>query len=83
VGGAKGGDHPDATALDLDYPSVAARMRAELFLRNLAKRHPWMELSLGLGPQTTHVGIGSPRGGREWHYAGWRRPDRSLTLAVR
>jgi len=31
-----------------------------------------MRLSLGLGTQTTHVGIDSPRGHREWHYAGWR-----------
>lgn len=72
VGGAKDGDHPSATAIDLDYRSVGDRMRAEAFLRSLARRDGWMQLSLGLGAQTTHVGIGSPRGHREWHYAGWR-----------
>jgi hypothetical protein len=72
VGGAKNGDHPTANAVDLDYPSVAARMSAELYLRSLEKTAPWMQLSLGLGAQTTHIGLDSPRGHREWHYAGWR-----------
>ena len=72
VGGAKDGDHPTANAVDLDYRLASQRVRAEAFLHDLAKRCPWMQLSLGLGPQTTHVGIGSPRGHREWHYAGWR-----------
>lgn len=71
VGGAKDGDHPTANAVDLDYSSTGARAKAELFLRALAQRCPWMQLSLGLGPQSTHIGIGSPRGHREWHYAGW------------
>jgi hypothetical protein len=36
------------------------------------KRFPWMQLSFGLGAQTTHIGLASPKGHREWHYAGWR-----------
>jgi hypothetical protein len=72
VGGAKDGDHPSATAVDLDYSTTSNRMQAELFLRALQKRCPWLQLSLGLGALTTHVGIGSPHGHREWHYAGWR-----------
>ena len=72
VGGARNGDHPTADAVDLDYPTVGSRARAELYLRTLQRLHPWMQLSLGLGALTTHVGIGSPRGHREWHYAGWR-----------
>ena len=72
VGGAENGDHPTATAVDLDYGTTAARIRAELYLRELAKRCPWLQLSLGLGALTTHVGIGSPHGHREWHYASWR-----------
>lgn len=71
VGGAKNGDHPTANAVDLDYESVIDRMRAELFLRGLCARFPWMRISLGLGAETTHVGIDSPHGHREWHYAGW------------
>lgn len=72
VRGAKNGDHPTASAVDLDYRSAGERMRAELYLRALEKRCPWLQLSLGLGALTTHIGIGSPRGHREWHYAGWR-----------
>lgn len=72
VGGAKDGDHPTASAVDLDYATTSQRMRAELFLRGLQKRCPWLQLSLGLGALTTHVGIGSPHGQREWHYTGWR-----------
>lgn len=72
VGGAKAGDHQTASAVDLDYRTISERMQAELFLRALEKRCPWLQLSLGLGALTTHVGIGSPRGHREWHYAGWR-----------
>ncbi len=72
VGGARNGDHPTANAFDLDFASTTDRMKAELFLRSLEKLYPWMHLSLGLGAKTTHVGLGSPRGHREWHYAGWR-----------
>jgi len=68
VGGAANGDHPSATAVDLDYASALDRARAERFLRDLNSRCPWMRMSLGVGAQTTHVGIGSPRGHREWRY---------------
>jgi len=71
VGGAKNGDHPTANAVDLDYASPASRAKAERFLRSIEAKDPWLNLSLGLGAQTTHVGIGSPKGHREWHYAGW------------
>ena len=73
VGGARNGDHPTANAFDVDYSSVGDRIHAEKTLRALGRRCPWMGLSLGLGAQTTHIGIGSPRGHREWHYAGWTR----------
>lgn len=75
VGGAKQGDHPTANALDLDYGTAGSRMQAELFLRRLAQQNPWMQLSFGFGAQTTHVGLASPRGHREWHYAGWKPPQ--------
>lgn len=74
VAGAKNGDHPTANAVDLDFNSTTDRMKAELYLRALDKRYPWMHLSLGLGAQSTHIGLGSPKGHREWHYAGYRPP---------
>ena len=72
VGGAPKGDHPTANALDLDFASVTDRMKAETFFRSLEKRFPWMNLSFGFGAQSSHIGLASPRGHREWHYAGWR-----------
>jgi hypothetical protein len=77
VAGAKNGDHPTANAVDLDYATVASRMGAELFLRALDKANPWMQLSFGFGAQSTHIGLASPRGHREWHYAGYRPAGRS------
>jgi hypothetical protein len=71
VDGAANGDHPDAYAFDLDYQSAKSRAKAEQWLRDLDRRAPWLHLSLGLGPLTTHIGIGSPKGHREWHYAGY------------
>lgn len=71
VKGARNGDHPTANALDLDYASAGDRMKAESFFRRIEKQFPWMQLSFGFGAQTTHIGLASPRGHREWHYGGW------------
>lgn len=71
VAGAKNGDHPTANAFDLDYSSATARAKAEEALRSLRTGAPWLQLSLGLGARTTHVGMLSARGSREWHYPGW------------
>ena len=73
VGGAQNGDHPTANAVDLDFLSREARVKAEAWLRMLDRTQNWLGLSLGLGDRTTHVGIGSTKGRREWHYAGWRQ----------
>jgi hypothetical protein len=82
VGGAKDGDHPTANALDLDYHSITDRMKAESYLRALQSRYPWMQLSFGLGAQTTHVGLASPRGHREWHYSGWKPATAATSVAA-
>jgi hypothetical protein len=68
VGGKPRSDHVTAHALDLDYPSPASCARAIRWLRILARKHPWLRLSLGTGPTVTHVGIDSPIGAREWRY---------------
>ena len=73
VGGAANGDHPTANAIDLDFLTRGARVRAETWLRSLDRAHAWLGMSLGLGDRTAHVGIGGAKGRREWHYAGWRR----------
>jgi hypothetical protein len=73
VGGAEKGDHIGGFGMDLDYNSSQARRRAEQWLRGLANSQPWLRLSLGLGDRTTHIGMLSPRGSREWHYASYPR----------
>jgi hypothetical protein len=82
VDGARASDHISATALDLDYASPADRAKAESFLRELNARAPWMKMSMGLGPVTTHIGLLSPRGSREWHYAGYT-PTQRVASPVR
>jgi hypothetical protein len=73
VGGAERGDHLGAFSVDLDYLSSGARRRAEQWLHGLARSQQWLQLSLGLGDRSTHIGILSPRGHREWHYASYVR----------
>jgi hypothetical protein len=68
VAGARRSDHLTAHAIDIDYRSPAAAKRALAWLRELARKQPWMRLSIGYGVTTTHVGIDSPLGSRTWAY---------------
>jgi hypothetical protein len=68
VGGAEESDHIIAIGVDLDYRSADSRRTAERRLRALYEDHEWLQLSLGLGNQTTHVGILSPGRRRVWFY---------------
>lgn len=61
-------DHVTAHAIDIDYRTLASCTRATKWLRELAEKERWLELSLGTGPTVTHVGIASPVGAREWRY---------------
>jgi len=70
VEGDPAGDHPTAHAFDIDYDSPGSRYLAELRLLQLFREVPWLDLSLGLGNMTTHVGIQSPLGCRVWYYRG-------------
>ena len=68
VRGASRSDHLTAHAVDIDYRSEKSARRAQEWLEQLARKNPWLRLSLGFGPTTTHVGIDSPLGGRRWTY---------------
>ncbi len=72
VGGASESDHITAHAVDLDYRSSDSRRTAERGLREMYEQETWLELSLGLGYQTTHVGILSPKGQRIWTYSSYQ-----------
>lgn len=71
VGGAASSDHVTAHGIDLDYRSADSLRIAEARLREVEAEAPWLELSLGLGARTTHVGLGSPKGSRDWRYDGY------------
>lgn len=73
VGGAKNSDHIHACAADLDFKTTEHRRIAEQTLRaiellSLVPHAPRLNLSLGLGAKTIHVGAMSPGGRRQWYY---------------
>lgn len=83
VGGAAGGDHPDGDAVDLDFLSARSRADAQAFLcetywkRDLVEPadiapgsnlNPRLNLSVGLGGVTIHLGVLSRNGRRFWKY---------------
>lgn len=86
VGGAAGGDHPDADAVDLDFSSATSRAAAQAFLcENYWSQDivapeeiapgtdldPRLNLSVGMGGATLHVGLLSANGRRFWFYGSY------------
>jgi len=86
VGGAAGGDHPDADAVDLDFSSETSRAKDQQFLCNNywnapiitpdqiapgAVIDPMLNMSVGLGGVTIHLGVLSNGGRRFWYYASY------------
>ena len=71
VGGAADSDHVTAHGVDLDYRSAGSRRRAEARLRDLYDGDEALEMSLGLGNVTTHVGLLSPGRKRDWFYSSY------------
>ena len=91
VGGAAGGDHPDADAVDLDFMSADSRALAQQFLCNTywnedivtpdqiapgSDLDPRLNMSVGLGGVTIHLGVLSQGGRRFWMYGSYtEEPD--------
>lgn len=61
-------DHPNACSGDFDFKSIDDRRTAEVLIRGLHSNHPQLEISLGMGARTLHVGVMSPMGQRSWFY---------------
>ena len=62
-------DHPNACAVDLDFSSEAAHAKALAVLNGIAYvSGRELQLSVGIGAITLHVGVLSPRGARFWTY---------------
>lgn len=83
VGGAPTGDHPDADAVDLDFLSSTSRAIAQQWLCTSywnedivgpeeiapgANLDPRLNMSVGLGGVTIHLGVLSAGGRRHWYY---------------
>jgi hypothetical protein len=83
VGGAAGGDHPPADAFDLDFASEESRALAQSFLCDVywnedivplenvdpsSGLDPRLNMSVGLGGITIHLGVLSEDGRRFWYY---------------
>lgn len=92
VGGAPGGDHPDADAVDLDFLSATSRAAAqaylcsEYWLQNIvspdeiepdADVDPRLNMSVGLGGATIHLGVLSRNGRRFWTYGSYTQEANS------
>jgi len=86
VGGAAEGDHPDADAVDLDFASPQSRGLAQGLLCDMywaqdivppeliapgSGLDPRLNLSVGLGGVTIHLGLLSEGGRRYWTYASY------------
>ncbi len=83
VGGEPAGDHPDADAIDLDFSSPTTRAIAQGFLCETyweldivpperiapgSDLDPRLNMSVGLGGITIHLGVLSAGGRRFWYY---------------
>lgn len=77
VGGASRSDHIQARGFDLDFPSARDRAKAQRYLCELYKREKPFNMQVGIGCQTIHIGLGSPKnmrgrfgpdGSRYWTY---------------
>lgn len=75
VGGARASDHIQARGFDLDFRTPQQRALAQNYLCHLYQKSPF-NLQVGIGCQTLHVGVGSPKripnypddGSRFWTY---------------
>ena len=65
-------DHPNACSGDFDFRTQSARRSAEHLLRQFHQDKPELEMSLGMGAKTLHVGIMSPKGSRHWFYDSYK-----------
>ena len=80
VGGASASDHIQARGFDLDFETPEARAKAQKYLCQMYKKKNF-NLQVGIGCQTLHVGIGSPKrisaygsdGSRFWTYGSLQR----------
>lgn len=73
VGGAKKSDHISGHAFDCDFKSEKSRAKAEKLVEGLQDEREDLQLSLGFGAKTIHLGAKSPKGRRTWYYDSYKK----------
>lgn len=77
VGGASRSDHIQARALDVDFASSSQRRRAQSWLCSAWRSD--LNMQIGLGAVTIHLGAESPYGKRNWFYGSYGDSDKYNT----
>jgi len=77
VGGASSSDHITARAIDMDFPSQSSRRKAQNWLCSFWKSS--LNMQIGLGGDSIHLGAESPHGKRNWYYASYGDSDKGRT----
>ena len=68
-GGARSSDHRQARAIDFDFTYPIDRRKSQERLCHYFWKNKNLNIQVGRGCQTLHVGFESPRGRRTWTYA--------------
>ena len=74
VGGASKSDHLTARAIDMDFDTLSARRKAQKELCRYWNTS--LNMQIGLGGQSIHLGAESPLGKRHWYYDSYQDSDR-------
>lgn len=65
-------DHPNGCGVDLDFRGKSEHDRALWTLNGIAAiAGAQLDLSVGVGGVTLHIGVFSPKGARHWTYPSW------------
>lgn len=67
-------DHPNGCSFDLDFASEVDREIASWMLLGMHRTNRLLEMSIGLGGRSIHVGILSPKRSRLWTYQSYKGP---------
>lgn len=74
VGGASKSDHLTARAIDMDFDTATARRKAQ---KELCRAwNSSLNMQIGLGGQSIHLGAESPLGKRNWYYDTYQDSDK-------
>lgn len=77
VDGADGSDHVQGRAIDIDFETPELRGKAQKYMCETYWQDRSVNLQIGLGGVTLHVGFDSPKGRRFWYYPSFKAVPKS------